>query len=65
MNGLLGSENDLIEDYNQNRHLPSLWTGIDGISLKHRSLECDSRWIGISSRPQCYLENVAPKNQMN
>ena len=38
MNGLLGSENELIEDYNQNRYLASLWTCIDGISLNQSSL---------------------------
>ena len=38
MNGLLGSENELIEDYNQNRYLPSLWTCIDGISLNPQKI---------------------------
>ena len=34
MNGVLGSENELIEDYNKNQYLPSLWNCIDGLSLK-------------------------------
>ena len=48
MNGLLGSENELIEDYKQNPYLPSLWTGIDGISL--RVSESDF-WLGGSTPP--------------
>ena len=54
MNGLLGLENELIEDYNKNRYLPSLWNCIGGFSLKLHFLKCIKKTLIFVS----YLLNL-------